>query len=309
MTGYLIRRILQAIITCLIVTIITFLLMHAVPNGLVNELVGSKNLNNPGRQAAGDQRAGLNKPIIEQYFVWLNDLIHGRFGFDYYYEQSVGSLLTERLGQSVFIVGLALLITILLAVPIGVVQALKRNTWIDHTLTTFSFVAYSIPTFLIGWLLLYYFVDVTGWIPTGNQISSFHDAWSQPIQLLLPVGTLVITSLASYTRYMRSAMLDQITQDYVRTADRQGREPQPGDLRARAAQRADPDGHPRRTLAARPGERRADHRVRLQHQRHRPADHAGRAEQRPGHHARHHSAAGNLHRDRFAACGYQLRRS
>jgi peptide/nickel transport system permease protein len=222
MTGYLIRRIVQAIITCLIVTIITFALMHAVPDGLVNLLVGSKNLNNPVAKNQVIDELGLNKPIIEQYFVWLNDLIHGRFGFDYYYEQSVGSLLTERLGQSVFIVGLALFITILLAVPIGVVQALKRNTWVDHTLTTFSFVAYSIPTFLIGWLLLYYFVDVTGWIPTGNQISSFHDAWSQPIQLLLPVGTLVITSLASYTRYMRSAMLDQITQDYVRTAVAKG---------------------------------------------------------------------------------------
>jgi peptide/nickel transport system permease protein len=222
MTGYLIRRILQAILTCLIVTIITFLLMHAVPNGLVNELVGSKNLNNPVAKQQVINELGLNKPLVEQYFVWLNSLLHGRFGFDYTYEQSVGSLLTGTLGQSMFIVGLALLITLVLAVPIGVLQALKRNTWIDHTFTTFSFVAYSIPTFLIGWLLLYYMVDVTGWIPNGRQIASFHDAYTQPVQLILPVGTLVITQLANYTRYMRSAMLDQITQDYVRTAIAKG---------------------------------------------------------------------------------------
>ena len=222
MTGYLIRRILQALLTCLIVTIITFLLMHAVPSGLVNELVGAKNLNNPVAKQQVINELGLNKPLIEQYFVWLGNLLHGQFGFDYTYEQSVGSLLTGTLGQSMFIVGLALLVTIVLAVPIGVLQALKRNTWVDHTFTTFSFVAYSIPTFLIGWLLLYYMVDVTGWIPTGRQIASFHDAWDQPLQLLLPVGTLVITQLANYTRYMRSAMLDQITQDYVRTAIAKG---------------------------------------------------------------------------------------
>lgn len=222
MTGYLIRRILQALITCLVVTIITFLLMHAVPNGLINLLVGSKNINNPVAKQAVINELGLNKPLIEQYFVWLNDLIHGRFGFDFFYEQNVSSLLAGALGQSMFIVGLSLVLTIVLAVPIGMVQALKRNSFIDHFFTTFSFVAYSIPTFLIGWLLLYYLVDVTGWIPTGNQIASFHDAWSQPIQLLLPVGTLVITQLANYTRYMRSAMLDQVTQDYVRTAIAKG---------------------------------------------------------------------------------------
>jgi peptide/nickel transport system permease protein len=221
-TGYLIRRFFQAIITCLIVTIITFLLMHAVPNNLVNLLVGAKNVNNPVARAQVINELGLNKPLVEQYFVWLNDLIHGRFGFDYYYEQSSGSLLAERLGQSMFIIGLALVITIVLAVPIGVLQAVRRNTWVDHLFTTLSFIAYSIPTFLIGFLLLYYFVDVTGWIPTGNQIASFHDAWSQPLQLLLPVGALVVTQLASYTRYMRSAMLDQITQDYVRTATAKG---------------------------------------------------------------------------------------
>jgi peptide/nickel transport system permease protein len=222
MTGYLIRRFLQAVITCLFVTIITFALLHATPNDLVNELVGSKNLNNPLAKQAVVNELGLNKPLVEQYFIWLNDLIHGRFGFDYYYQQSVGALLTERLGQSMFIVGLALVIAILVAVPIGVVQAVRRNTWIDHFFTTFSFVAYSIPTVLIAWLALYYFEDQLGWIPNGYQISSFHDAWAQPVQLILPVGALAVTSVANFTRYMRSAMLDQITQDYVRTAIAKG---------------------------------------------------------------------------------------
>jgi peptide/nickel transport system permease protein len=221
-TGYIIRRILQAIFTCFIVTIVTFALIHATPNGMVNLLVGSKDHNNPVRIAEVRAELGLNHPLLQQYLLWVGDMFKGNFGFDYYKEQSVTQLLAGTLGQTAFIIGLALLITILLAVPIGIIQAVNRNNLIDHTLTTFSFVAYSVPTFFIGWLLQNYFVGTWDIIPAGNQIASFHDAWSQPEQLILPVLTLVVTGLASYTRYMRSAMLDQITQDYVRTAVAKG---------------------------------------------------------------------------------------
>jgi peptide/nickel transport system permease protein len=221
-TGYIIRRILQAIITCFIVTIVTFGLIHATPNGMVNLLVGPKDHNNPVRIAEVRAELGLNHPLVQQYLLWVGDMLKGNFGFDYFKEQTVGQLLAGTLGQTAFIIGLALVITIILAVPIGVIQAVNRNKLIDHVLTTFSFVAYSVPTFFIGWLLLNFFMDDWNIIPSGNEIASFHDAWSQPEQLILPVVTLVITSLASYTRYMRSAMLDQITQDYVRTAVAKG---------------------------------------------------------------------------------------
>lgn len=222
MIGYIIRRVLQAVVTCFIVTIITFALLHATPNGTVNLLVGSKNHNNPVVVANVQAKLGLDHPVIVQYLLWVGDMFKGNLGYDYIKNQPVTQLLEGTLGQSIFIIGLALLLTIVLAVPIGVLQAVKRNTWIDHVFTTFSFVAYSVPTFFIGWLLLTYFEDNLGWIPAGNQIASFHDAWSQPVQLILPIGTLVITSLANYSRYMRSAMLDQITQDYVRTATAKG---------------------------------------------------------------------------------------
>ncbi|HEV2637855.1 MAG TPA: ABC transporter permease [Actinocrinis sp.] len=222
MIGYIIRRALQAVLTCFIVTIITFALLHMTPNGTINLLVGSRNHNNPVVVANVKARLGLDHPIVVQYLVWLGDMFKGNLGYDYIKNQPVTQLLEGTLGQTIFIVGLALVITIALAVPIGVLQAVKRNTWIDHAFTSFSFVAYSVPTFFIGWLLLTYFEDDLAWIPAGNQISSFHDAWSQPSQLILPVGTLVITTLANYTRYMRSAMLDQITQDYVRTATAKG---------------------------------------------------------------------------------------
>jgi peptide/nickel transport system permease protein len=159
---------------------------------------------------------------VQQYLIWVGHLIHGDFGYDYTYNQSVGSLIAGTLGQSMYIVFLALVLSMLIAIPMGLIQATHRNTWIDHAFTTFSFVGYSVPTFFIGWLLLDVFEDNLGWIPQGNQIASFHDAFTQPVQLILPVFTLVFGSVAGYSRYMRSAILDQITQDYVRTAIAKG---------------------------------------------------------------------------------------
>ena len=221
-TGYIIRRILQSLITVFIVTIVSFGMMHLVPTGLVHALVGARDANNPQAIAQVTHELGLDKPLVEQYWIWLTHLLQGNFGYDYTYNQSVGSLIAGTLGQSMYIVFLALIISVLIAVPMGLIQATKRNTWVDHSFTTFSFIGYSIPTFFIGWLLLDIFEDNLNWIPEGSQIASFHDAFTQPVQLILPVFTLVFGQVAGYSRYMRSAILDQITQDYVRTAVAKG---------------------------------------------------------------------------------------
>ena len=222
MTGYIIRRILQSLITVFIVTIVSFGMMHLVPTGLVHALVGARDANNPQAIAQVTHELGLDKPLVEQYWIWLTHLLQGNFGYDYTYNQSVGSLIAGTLGQSMYIVFLALILSVLIAVPMGLIQATKRNTWVDHSFTTFSFIGYSIPTFFIGWLLLDIFEDNLNWIPEGSQIASFHDAFTQPVQLILPVFTLVFGQVAGYSRYMRSAILDQITQDYVRTAVAKG---------------------------------------------------------------------------------------
>lgn len=222
MTGYIIRRILQAILTIFIVTIVSFGLMHLVPTGLVHAMVGARQAGNPAAIAQVTHELGLDKPLIEQYWIWLTHLLHGDFGYDYTYNQSVGSLISSRLGQSIYIVTLALIFSVLIAVPMGLIQATHRNSWIDHSFTVFSFVAYSVPTFFFAWLLQDVFEDNLNWIPQGQQIASFHDAFVQPVQLILPVLTIVLGQVAGYSRYMRSAILDQITQDYVRTAVAKG---------------------------------------------------------------------------------------
>ena len=220
MTAYLIRRTLQAILTLVIVSIITFGLLHLIPGGLVRGLLGTHAT--PTNVALLSAQMGLNHPLIVQYLTWVGGFVHGDFGWDYANQQSVGSEIQGTLGQSAFIVGLSLVISILMAIPIAVVQATRRNSMVDHGLTVLSFVLWGIPTFLIAFLMLDLFVDQLGWLPPSNEIASFHDAITQPTAVLLPVICLALTSFASYSRYLRSSILDELTQEYVRTAIAKG---------------------------------------------------------------------------------------
>jgi peptide/nickel transport system permease protein len=219
-TGFLIRRLIQAVIVLLIVTVLSFGMMHLIPGGPVLGMLGPKA--NPVSIHALTVEMGLNRPLPVQYWIWLRQLLTGNFGFSYNLEQPVRTLLAERLGQSAYIVGLALVIAVALSIPIGLIQARRRNTAVDHFFTTFSFVTYAIPTFFLAVLLRYFFQDDLGWIPVEDPVSSFHDALTEPLAIVLPVATLVISSIAGYSRYVRSAVLDQITQDYVRTAIAKG---------------------------------------------------------------------------------------
>lgn len=221
MTTYLIRRFFQSIVTLFIVSVATFGMMHMMPNGIAHAMLG-KNYN-PVSVAALNHRLGLDQPLYIQYWRWLDRLVvHFDLGYSYLTNQSVDDLLKETLGQSVYIVGLALFFTILLSVPLGVLQATRRNSATDYAITTFSFIAYAVPVFFLGVILRDLFQVQFHLIPVLNNLDSFHALFVKPEQVILPVGTLVVSGVAGYSRYMRSSMLDELTQDYVRTAIAKG---------------------------------------------------------------------------------------
>jgi len=219
-TSYLIRRFLQSIATLFIVSLATFGLLHLMPNGVVRGMLGQKAT--PQQIAYLTHKLGLDQHIWTQYWIWLKKLLHGDLGYSYIRNQSVNDLIKETLGQSAYLVGLSLLVTIVLAVPIGVVQATRRNSVTDYTITTLSFIGYAVPVFFIGPILRDIFQVKLHWVPTAKAIDSFHAALTQPVQMILPVVTLVIGLVAGYSRYMRSSMLEELTQDYVRTAIAKG---------------------------------------------------------------------------------------
>jgi peptide/nickel transport system permease protein len=218
---YLIRRFLQAIIVVWLVTVLTFLLLKALPGGPIRAILGIR-ANNLALVKHLTIELGFNKPIWYQYWHWLDDLLHGNFGFSYQQNQTVSSLLGQRLPRTLLLLGTSTLIALLIAVPVGVVQAVRRNKIADYVGTGFSFIFYAMPAYLLGILLINIFALDLHMFPPEAAQGGTGAFFSQFNAMVLPIATLTLVTLASFSRYMRSSTLDQITMDYVRTARAKG---------------------------------------------------------------------------------------
>ena len=220
--GFLIRRILQAAIVVLLVTVITFILLRAIPGNVAIAILGPSAYRNPAALAQFDAQYGFNKPWFSQYLLWLGHLLQGNLGFSWKLDQSVASLLGERLPKTIILVGFSTIIALVIAVPVGLLQAVRRNKPVDYTFTALSFLFYAAPTFFVGTVLILVFSVKLGWFgpeaPQGGVANDLTD-WRD---LTLPVVTLALVTIALFSRYMRSAVLDNITEDYVRTARAKG---------------------------------------------------------------------------------------
>jgi len=216
--GYIIRRALQSLIVIIGVTIITFILLHMLPGNPVRAILGPKA--SPADVASLTKQLGLNKPLPFQYLLWLWNLAHLDLGYSYKQTASVDTLLAARLPNTLLLVGSSTVLAILLAVPLGVMQAVRRNKPDDYTLTGLAFIFYSMPTFWLGLLLIILFSATLNWFPPEPQASL--GLFQQLNALILPVATLTLVTLALFSRYMRSSMLENLVQDYVRTARAKG---------------------------------------------------------------------------------------
>ncbi|HUY08677.1 MAG TPA: ABC transporter permease [Candidatus Dormibacteraeota bacterium] len=219
MIGYLIRRILQSLIVLIGVTIITFILLHLLPGNPVAAILGP-------RATAADvasltRQLGLNKPLPEQYLLWLWNLAHFNLGYSYKFTASVDSLLAQRLPNTLLLVGTSTVLAVVVAVPLGVLQSVRRNKPDDYAMTGLSFVFYSMPTFWLGILLIIAFSATIHWFP-AEAPQAQNSLFSQLSGLVLPIVTLALVTMALFSRYMRSSMLENLVQDYVRTARAKG---------------------------------------------------------------------------------------
>ncbi len=219
MIGYLIRRVGQAIVVLIGVTIITFILLHLLPGSPVRAILG------PRASAAAikqlNEELGFNKPLYVQYGIWVWNLVHLNLGFSYKLNQPVMALIGQRLPKTLFLVGSSLVLAVILAVPLGIWQAVRRNRPDDYVLTGMSFIFYSMPTFLLGILLIIVFNQTLNWLPFEAPQNQTYP-WTDLNGMVLPVVTLTAVTVALFSRYMRSSMLEQSIQDYVRTARAKG---------------------------------------------------------------------------------------
>jgi peptide/nickel transport system permease protein len=221
-TGFLIRRVGQAIIVLLLVTMITFILLRSIPGNVAIAILGPAAYRNPAVLAQFNHAYGFDRPWFSQYLLWLGHLLQGNLGFSWTLDQSVASLLGQRLPKTIALVGISTIIALIVAVPVGLWQAVRRNKPVDYACTALSFLFYAAPPFFIGTVLILLFsVQIPLFGPEGPQggLGSDFTDWHD---LTLPVVTLALVTIALFSRYMRSAVLDTITEDYVRTARAKG---------------------------------------------------------------------------------------
>ncbi len=219
MTAYLVRRVLQAIVVLFGVSVIVFLLLKALPGGPARAALQLRA--NPATIHAFNVKYGLLKPLPVQYLTWLGQLLQGNLGFSYKQNQSVDTLLKENLPRSLVLVGSSTIIALLVAIPMGTYQAVRRNKPDDYVLTGMSLVFYSMPSFFLGIILIIVLSDVLPLLPSTGP-NSVNPIWDQLPNLVLPVLTLTLVTLALFSRYMRSSVLENLVQDYVRTARAKG---------------------------------------------------------------------------------------
>ncbi|HEU5416137.1 MAG TPA: ABC transporter permease [Streptosporangiaceae bacterium] len=217
MTAYLMRRLLQAIFVTFFVTVVVFVLLQMLPGGPVRALLP---LNATHYQVVHLTREyGYDKPLVVQYGRWLWQLLHGNLGYSVHLNMPVSQSIIQALPKTIVLMALSIVLALLLGVPLGVYQAARRYRAGDYVLTGISFLGYGTPPFFIGLLLIDWLaVDVHAFPAEAPQGTSVAQVLSQPNALVLPVITLAFAGFALWSRYMRSSVMDNLVQDYVRTA-------------------------------------------------------------------------------------------
>lgn len=233
MWRYLARRTIQLIPLFLIVTMLTFGLMYLSPGGPETIFLAREDkLRNPEEIAKLRDKWGLNDPFPVQYAKWVGNMLRGDLGRSFTSGRPVMEGFRQRLPASLQLGLVSLLLTYLLAIPLGVISAVRQYSWMDYVASTFSFLFYSMPVFWVGIMLIAWVALPSGGaIPTNgyaNPNITLESSGLVPLifdrlrYMLLPVITLTLTSMAALTRYMRNSMLEVLREDYIRTARAKG---------------------------------------------------------------------------------------
>ncbi len=221
MARYLITRLGQALIVVVLVTIIAFLLLHLLPGGAARATLGKEATLQ--QLADFNHQMGYDRPWIQQYGMYVQRLLHGDLGYSYQLNQSVTEAIGQRLPKTMVLSLLSTLLAIVVAIPLGVVQAVRRNRWPDYTITALSLLAYATPIFFMGLMMIILFSQVWPILPPeAPQGFTVADVFADPAGLVLPTVTLAIVTIAVYSRYVRSSMVDNLNENYVRTARSKG---------------------------------------------------------------------------------------
>ena len=225
MGRYILRRLLIAIPTVAVISFVVFAILALAPTDPLSAF-GADPRVPPEVRATIRTALGLDDPWPIRYVKWVTSLAQGNFGFSFMSHSPVIDLLKQRLPNTLAVVGVAYIIGVLLAIPIGMVSAVKRYSLFDHAATTFAFVGFSVPTFFTGILLIIIFSINLRWFPfiydSTLQIHDLSSFLDQVKQSIMPITVLALFDTATIARYTRAEMLEHLPLDYVRTARSKG---------------------------------------------------------------------------------------
>jgi len=221
--SYVLRRLLGAIPLLLGISVILFTIIHLAPGGPLDMYAENPSVS---KEALAQIAAayGLDQPVPVQYFMWLKSMVVGDWGYSIRTGRPVITEIMGRLGPTLQLGGLALLLSLVIAIPLGILSAARRGSTLDSTLTLGSFVGISTPVFWMALLLQLFFSVKMGWLPSAGYQSIGDGSFIDRLRhIIMPAAVLSLATIASWSRFIRSGMVDVLNQDYIRTAYAKGR--------------------------------------------------------------------------------------
>ena len=220
MLGFLTRRLLATIPVMAIVAVLVFSMLRMTPGDPASIIAGAAATTADVEGIR--QKLGLDRPIAEQFLIWIGNLLRGDFGESFFFKKTVASLIADRVGPTLALATTTMLLSIVVAVPLGVIAAYKQGTWIDRVVMGFSVLGFSVPVFVIGYLLIYVFAIELGWLPVQGYQPVSEGFGGFLARLVLPSLTLSVIYIALIARITRTSVLEVLGEDYIRTARAKG---------------------------------------------------------------------------------------
>jgi peptide/nickel transport system permease protein len=221
MGAYLVRRILAFIPTLLISVTLIFILTRLVPGNPVWALVGHQSVSEEKIKEVSHE-LGLDRPVLVQYFTWLPKALSGDFGTSIFFNKPVVAVIADRFPVTLTLAGLAMLLTLALAIPLGVFAAMRQNSLLDQATSVFSTLGVSLPSFWLGFLLIILFAVTLHWFPSSGYRALSMGVVPWLSRLVLPVVALALSQVALLVRTTRSSMLEVLGMEYVTAARAKG---------------------------------------------------------------------------------------
>lgn len=217
---YLLNRLALLVLTLLLISIVTFALTNILPGDVATMILGTRG--SPETLAALQQELGLNDPLPLRYWNWISGMLQGDWGTSLRFKEPIAKLMGQKLLASGMVVVLSLAIALAVAIPLGVISAVKQNRWQDTVSSGAALAGISLPDFFWGIVLILLFSRALGWLPSSGFVSPAEDFWLAIEHALLPAIALGLSLMAHLARMTRSAMLEVISQDFIRVCRAKG---------------------------------------------------------------------------------------